>query len=312
MGSQSGEVDWQRQRTRRMKVLCLLALVAFVKSSDELAEEVMNKINLYNCRVKCWGQANVDKYTAAQIASTEKCMQMEPSFDVEAALRPQSNPFTTLPQQINNPFKKLLTNNLSDLKSLWRNKRAAKSSGLLETDESDIIDFLQDFAHWGKTLASSIGNLTCVLQDLGYMTEDREVNIDSYLNFAEDESFDISLSYAKDPAFLKKMQDGYSDCYEISQSWPASSLNRNPLTKVFGRQHIFFKCAHKLETKLCAMGQMVEWLEKLYGKDPNEDPSDFGLPKDRYDAAAISIAVLDNAATPEEKFLDNFFWGDME
>merc|ERR1739838_764158 len=279
MGSQSGEVDWQRQRSRRMKVLCLLALVAFVKSSDELAEEVMNKINLYNCRVKCWGQDNVDKYTAAQIASTEKCMQMEPSFDVEAALRPQSNPFTTLPQQINNPFKKLLTNNLSDLKSLWRNKRAAKSSGLLETDESDIIDFLQDFAHWGKTLASSI---------------------------------DISLSYAKDPAFLKKMQDGYSDCYEISQSWPASSLNRNPLTKVFGRQHIFFKCAHKLETKLCAMGQMVEWLEKLYGKDPNEDPSDFGLPKDRYDAAAISIAVLDNAATPEEKFLDNFFWGDME
>merc|ERR1739838_29567 len=279
MGSQSGEVDWQRQRSRRMKVLCLLALVAFVKSSDELAEEVMNRINLYNCRVKCWGQANVDKYAAAQIASTVKCMQMEPSFDVEAALRPQGNPFTTLPQQINNPFKKLLTNDLSDLKSLWRNKRAAKSSGLLETDESDIIDFLQDFAHWGKTLASSI---------------------------------DISLSYAKDPAFLKKMQDGYSDCYEISQSWPASSLNRNPLTKVFGRQHIFFKCAHKLETKLCAMGQMVEWLEKLYGKDPNEDPSDFGLPKDRYDAAAISIAVLDNAATPEEKFLDNFFWGDME
>merc|ERR1712154_760436 len=143
---------------------------AFVKSSDELAEEVMNKINLYNCRVKCWGQANVDKYTAAQIASTEKCMQMEPSFDVEAALRPHSNPFTTLPQQINN---------LSDLKSLWRNKRAAKSSGLLETDESDIIDFLHDFAHWGKTLASSIGNLTCVLQDLELLTEDREVNIDS-------------------------------------------------------------------------------------------------------------------------------------
>merc|ERR1712154_285644 len=183
---------------------------------------------------------------------------------------------------------------------------------LQETAESDIIDFLHDFAHWGKTLASSIGNLTCVLQDLELLTEDREVNIDSYLNFAEDEGFDISLSYAKDPAFLKKMQDGYSDCYEISQSWPASSLNRNPLTKVFGRQHIFFKCAHKLETKLCAMGQMVEWLEKLYGKDPNEDPSDFGLPKDRYDAAAISIAVLDNAATPEEKFLDNFFWGDME
>ena len=61
---------------------------------------------------------------------------------------------------------------------------------------------------------------------------------------------------------------------------------------------------------MCAKAQMLKWLETVYGTDPeHDDPSEYGLPKDKYDAAAISIRILDNAASPEEEFVGDFFWG---
>jgi len=54
---------------------------------------------------------------------------------------------------------------------------------------------------------------------------------------------------------------------------------------------------------------MKSWLEMLYGHDPNEDYSQYGLPENKYDAAAIATMVEYHSATPEEKFVDNFFWG---
>ena len=74
------------------------------------------------------------------------------------------------------------------------------------------------------------------------------------------------------------------------------------------------------------MGQMYQWLEKLYGKDDgSESYADYGLPDDkqeyfpetsllteplpRYDAAVISLMAMDAAATVEEKAVSDFFWG---
>merc|ERR1712013_248075 len=96
---------------------------------------------------------------------------------------------------------------------------------------------------------------------------------------------------------------------EQAENWPQAPLNRNPLSKIFGRHMLFFKCADKAERKMCAKAQMLKWLETIYGTDPSMDPSEHGLPKDKYDAAAISIMVLNNAATPEEEFVGEFFWG---
>ena len=60
---------------------------------------------------------------------------------------------------------------------------------------------------------------------------------------------------------------------------------------------------------MCAKAQMLEWLETIYGSDAEQKPADYGLPEDKYDAAAVSIMVLNNAATPEEEFVGDFFWG---
>jgi len=53
-------------------------------------------------------------------------------------------------------------------------------------------------------------------------------------------------------------------------------------------------------------------LEKLYGSLDSEELAErldkLGLPEDKYDAAAITVAVMHHAASEEEKFVDRFMW----
>jgi hypothetical protein len=295
-----------------MKFL-LLSLLGFlaVEAGEEEMKQIMNEINFYNLRSHCWGEENVMAYDIAVLKATDKCMQLAPAYDLVELLRPINNPFTTLPGAVNNPFQKLTSfQNLNQLTSLWRSKRAA-SSGLLNADQNDFIEFLEDFGEFKEGIATKMGNLTCVLTEMKLLTPDLKINIEEYTKpVAEIEGFKPEISVAgQDPAFAKKLSEGFMDCYRISENWPQAPLNRNPLSKIFGRHMIFFKCADKTERKMCAKAQMLQWLETIYGTDPEYDPKEHGLPEDKYDAAAVSIMVLNNAATPEEQFVGDFFWG---
>merc|ERR1712212_424079 len=288
MGSHS-IVDCRR-RSLVMKVL-LLSLVCVVVQAQGHQElkQIMDTINLYNLRTNCWGESNTNNFQVAIMKAQEKCMHLAPSFDLINKLVPQSNPFATLPAQVSAPFRKLQDfQNLDELKSLWRSKRQA-STGLLEPDQDDFAEFLEDFGNFKGGIASKMSNLTCVLTEI--------------------EGFNVEESVAgQDPEFAEKLREGYRDCHRISENWPQAPLNRNPLSKIFGRHMIFFKCAHKMEVKNCAKAELLQWLEVVYGKDPEYDPTEYGLPKDKYDAAALSIRVLNNALTPEEEFVGDFFW----
>ena len=55
--------------------------------------------------------------------------------------------------------------------------------------------------------------------------------------------YNIKGSAVSDPEWRKKYSEGSRDCYKLSQNWPQSSLNRNPITRLFGRHMIFFRCA---------------------------------------------------------------------
>ena len=57
----------------------------------------------------------------------------------------------------------------------------------------------------------------------------------------------------------------------------------------------------------CAMGQMKKWVDQWYGTQENR--TEYGLPEDEYEAAALGLMVLHNAASDEEKFVSDFFWG---
>merc|ERR1712088_434065 len=189
-------------------------------------------------------------------------------------------------------------------------KAQEKCMQLAPTD--DFLEFIEDFGDFKEDIAGKMGNLTCVLTELKYLTEDLKLNIDYYTAPASEiDGFVLEESFAKDPEWSKKLADGYSDCYKISENFPQTALNRNPLTKIFGRHMIFFRCANRNEKRMCAQGQMLKYLEAMYGKDDSKKPSEFGLPDDKYDAAAVSIMVMQNAASSEEEFVGNFFWGEM-
>merc|ERR1712002_689056 len=296
----------------KLLLLSLLGCVAVQSAHHEEMKQIMKEIHTFNLRSQCWGEENVLAYDIAVLGATEKCMQLAPAYDLVELLKPLNNPFSTLPGPVNNnPFQRLTNfQNANQLTSLWRSKRQA-SSGLLNADQNDFIEFLEDFGEFKEGIATKMGNLTCVLTEMKLLTSDLKINIEEYTKpVTEIEGFVAEESVAgQDPEFAKKLSEGYMDCYRISENWPQAPLNRNPLSKIFGRHMIFFKCAHKNEVRNCAKAEMLAWLETVYGTDPEYDPAEHGLPKDKYDAAAVSIMVLNNAAPPEEEFVGEFFWG---
>ena len=72
------------------------------------------------------------------------------------------------------------------------------------------------------------------------------------------------------------------------------------------------ECAQRAERRVCTEAQLLENLETFYGSQTDEETAEqiaaVGLPEDKYDAAAISIAVLHNAQSEEEKFVERFLW----
>jgi len=293
--------------------LCFLAFVACVKSQENVLKEVRTNVDSYLFKSECWGRENMDKFYIGLLKASEKCMQMEPTIDIASRLRPTTgdNPFSQLDKPFDNPFQKLIGGDLNDIESLWRNRRqVGAEGGLVGGDEDDLAEFLVNFWEFGQNVVTSTGNLTCVMQEFKYLDAEGKIILDTFLNAFESEGYDPSkTTFAEDPVFVEKMKTGYKDCYQMSQNWPQQALNRNSFSKVFGRNMIFFRCAKKLENRYCLEGIMKDWLEKLYGTDPNEDPTKYGFPEDPYEASALSMMVLYHSASPEEKFVGDFFWG---
>merc|ERR1712244_18649 len=99
------------------------------------------------------------------------------------------------------------------------------------------------------------------------------------------------------------------DCRELPPAVP----DRNPLYKVFGRHMVFFNCVKKVDEKACAAAQMNKYLEVMYGEDEGEtDWTKFGLPKNKYEQAALVTLVMYESASPEENFIGDFFNGKSE
>merc|ERR1712147_580756 len=64
------------------------------------------------------------------------------------------------------------------------------------------------------------------------------------------------------------------------------------------------------QKKMCGMAQMYSWLKTLYGDSDDFNWSQFGLPQDKYDRAALTIMVQTQAASKEERFINDFFVND--
>merc|ERR1712226_715375 len=250
--------------------LFLGAVATIAAGAGTYETELLRGIDIYNFRSKCWGKKNVDAYALDIEKARRECMQMEPAFDLPGHGNGPQNPFL---RPNNNPFEKLTEGgDFSDLQSLWRTKREARE-GLLDVDEDDFYEFIQQVKDHRHLRRNSMSNLTCVLQKIGQLTDDMEVNLEYYTTAltAEEAEFgftwDVEGSAAIDPEWRAKIAREYNDCYEMAQSLPAISLNRNPFHRIFGRQKAFFNCADRTERRVCTEAQLLENLEQFYGSE---------------------------------------------
>merc|ERR1712152_35663 len=158
--------------------------------------------------------------------------------------------------------------------------------------------------------ASKMGNLTCVMKKMDMLDNNLQVNMKAYSGDMWDK-IDLSQTMAGEDAEWRNMlETHYKDCYDIARSFPQSALNRNPLTKVFGRHMVFFKCAKKAEAKCCGMACANDMLETLYGKNDNYDWTQHGMPANKYERAAWTMKVMYGTASPEEGAIHEFFFSD--
>jgi len=313
----------------RLLLLSAMAASGMAMSTRQTIRMDMEK---FNNDAMCWGVENMMAYRLAQYKAMEECGR---SGLASAMVRP-TNPFTTLPGNLNNPFAtqqnslNRLFNNANSRNplsallsrnsignsaqhawdSLFRSRRASEE-GLLEVDEEQELEkFLEDYDQFKEDIGSMIGNLTCVLTKMNMLDSSLQVNLKLWTTDIW-QQLDLKKTLAgEDPEWRQKMINGYNDCYQIASNWPQQSLDRNPITKVFGRHMIFFKCAMKQEKKMCGMAQMYSWLTTLYGNSDDFNWSQFGLPTDKYDRAALTVMVQTEASSKEDKFINDFFIND--
>merc|ERR1719308_308141 len=289
-------------------VLTLGCLLALSCGESDMEKKIWRDINSFNNQLICWGQKNVMKYTAALHQAMEECTDFgKPRNPFTKPANPFAQiqqGFQTLPANAGDRWQKIFK------KLINRSKRQAEEGGLLNATEEDEEEFRMNLAHWKLDLASSIGNMTCVLSKLNMLDENLQVNMDLYTTDMWEET-DLSETLAgEDPEWRNSMVSGYRDCYDITQNWPQENLDRNPFTKVFGRHYVFFQCAKSVEEKGCAAAEMYRWLEAAYGKDDGSfDWTKFNMPKNKYERAALVTLVMYEQATPQENMIGDFFYG---
>merc|ERR1711878_116296 len=278
-----------------LRFLTLAAALALAAGMGMDEKKIMKDMMVFNSMTACWGKGNMYLHKLALLEATEQCTQqdhhnlLKPANPILSLLNQDAE---TLPFQLsnnqarnnnpflsssnsNNPFKSSSSQlNLNAWNNLWGNSRSKRQAeGLLQPTEEDFREFLEDFEEFKGDIATKMGNLTCVMQKLNMLTTH------------------------------------YKDCYDIARSFPQSALNRNPLTKVFGRHMVFFKCAKKVEHKCCAMACANDLLETLYGTNDNYDWTQHNMPQNKYKRAALTLKIMYGTSSDEEMAINDFFFG---
>merc|ERR1712029_1025008 len=320
---QRGEED--SSSGKMLRFLTITALVAAATASHMLAKKIHKDMLVMSSMTACWGKGNMLAFKVGMKKAMETCMNenhsglLKPANPLLALLSQNAdtlpfptnnNPFQSLPAQINqNPFKSSNVN-LGAWNKLWNSRNKRQVEGLLQPTEDDFKEFLMDFEDFKGDVASKMGNLTCVLKKMNALDDNLQINMKEYTGDFWNK-IDLSQTMAgEDPEWRNMLVTSYKDCYDIARSWPQSTLNRNPLMKVFGRHMVFFKCARKEEAKACGMACANDMLTTLYGSNDAFDWTQYGMPQNKYERAAWTMKIMYGTASHEEHFVHDFFFSD--
>jgi len=304
---------------KMLQLLVLSLLGSLAHASISMDGKISQKLNHYNAMANCFGHEMMMEESLKIHKAMEFCKNVQsPMFNPSSGVKPfnaasiSTDQISALRAVLNNPALAsiLAPAQNQQWEQVWgnflnRNKRQA-TQGLIDVSEADEREFIEDIMHFKNSMYTKMGNLSCVLTQLEVLDSSGEINME-YFSYNTMIRHLSSTPAGSDPAFVRKMADGFSDCWDISRAWPQKSLDRHPMTKQHGRHMIFFECAKKSRAMMCTQFQMRQWIDAWYGKDEEAEQS-YNLPGDKYDRAAMAIKVLMESATPEEMFVDDFFW----
>ena len=263
-----------------LKLVLLVSCCVAAVSCSEISEDQVTQIHNYNLMCYCFGDETVEAFYEKQKVAMKKCGgsimdQKELEVDTKVA---EDNAVEADTEEVDTD-------------------RVAR-----EMTKEQRKMFLAQLVDFKDEMYSKTANLTCVLKELGQMTEDGKINSDFWT--VENLTAMYGTTPAgSDPLFIKKYSEEMNSCYELSENYPKSSLNKNTFMKKFGKQYIFLGCEKKARLTLCIKHELKEYCEKTYGSVENIDDMDV------FDSAAMKVKVMHEQASPEEKFIDEHFWG---
>merc|ERR1712013_604637 len=138
-----GSANLSYSHLKMKSALLFLALAAVSTASPEdIYKKFLRSMDVYNFRMKCWGEKNVVKLSVGIEMAKKKCMQMVEEDDVPRSKR-----------------------QVEELKEFQ------------ETNE----EFILQYANFQDDLDTMMGNLSCVLKAQAASKEERFIN-DFFVN----------------------------------------------------------------------------------------------------------------------------------
>lgn len=127
-------------------------------------------------------------------------------------------------------------------------------------------------------MTGKVGNFSCVMHELGYLTEDNQVDFAKYKQTYQD----LTLPDAMKEEFLANIDV----CQEVSECLPEKCFAKYPYGREYGRQFFFVMCEKKKSLEVCLKKQMVDDYYKY--KDLLQDEGLQGL-QDEADEDIFSL-----------------------
>merc|ERR1711879_971510 len=119
------------------------------------------------------------------------------------------------------------------------------------------------------------------------------------------------------PDSLKSILFSNFDSRKKRQTWGLIEVTEEDFAEFLGDFSDFKDdVASKMSNLTCVLSKM-KMLDsnyqvnlKMYGNTDNYDWSQYGMPNNKYERAAMTMKVMYSTATPEEAFVHNFFYMD--
>jgi len=222
---------------------------------SDMMSKFMNKKQESGYESK-YGNSYGSNYDSSEKYSLDKVMERMMKEQVQESMMQYK-------MKANNPFSGDQSSYREKMTALLRrHKRAAGEDSAVNLPGSlDLGDRLAEkIEEEQKNMEAKVGNMTCVLREMGVLNADNEIDFESEKRTLE--KFDFP-----DQWFKNRIIDGMEDCNKMVEAIPSDvtdELNYPGLPEVF-RIKSYMKCCKKTMLKNCMYKDVKEKLENNFG-----------------------------------------------